>query len=123
TARHAVHGVAGEARGRARVRATTRGAEPRRRAGDAGAVPGGLAGGRHPAREALQRRAGHGAVRRRAEALPGASRGAVMTVSPGTRVDADADLVEALRREDPDAAEHLVERFGDRVYRLAMRIT
>jgi RNA polymerase sigma-70 factor (ECF subfamily) len=38
-------------------------------------------------------------------------------------VDADADLVEALRREEPDAAERLVERYGDRVYRLAMRIT
>jgi RNA polymerase sigma-70 factor (ECF subfamily) len=38
-------------------------------------------------------------------------------------MDADADLVEALRREEPDAAERLVERFGDRVYRLAMRIT
>jgi RNA polymerase sigma-70 factor (ECF subfamily) len=46
-----------------------------------------------------------------------------MTVAPGTRVDVDADLVEALRREEPDAAERLVERFGDRVYRLAMRIT
>jgi RNA polymerase sigma-70 factor (ECF subfamily) len=46
-----------------------------------------------------------------------------MTVSSGPRVDADADLVEALRRQDADAAEHLVERFGDRVYRLAMRIT
>jgi RNA polymerase sigma-70 factor (ECF subfamily) len=38
-------------------------------------------------------------------------------------VDVDADLVEALRREEPDAAERLVERFGDRVYRLAIRIT
>jgi RNA polymerase sigma-70 factor (ECF subfamily) len=38
-------------------------------------------------------------------------------------VDADAELVEALRREEPDAAERLVERYGDRVYRLAMRIT
>ena len=46
-----------------------------------------------------------------------------MTVSPGPRVDVDAELVEALRRDDPDAAEQLVERFGDRVYRLAMRIT
>jgi RNA polymerase sigma-70 factor, ECF subfamily len=46
-----------------------------------------------------------------------------MSVSPGSRVDVDADLVEALRREEPDAAERLVERFGDRVYRLAMRIT
>lgn len=46
-----------------------------------------------------------------------------MSVTPGTRVDADADLVEALRRGEPEAAEQLVERFGDRVYRLAMRIT
>jgi RNA polymerase sigma-70 factor (ECF subfamily) len=46
-----------------------------------------------------------------------------MTVSSGPRVDADAELVEALRRDDPDAPEQLVERFGDRVYRLAMRIT
>ena len=46
-----------------------------------------------------------------------------MTVSSGPRVDADAGLVEALRRDDPDAPEQLVERFGDRVYRLAMRIT
>ena len=38
-------------------------------------------------------------------------------------MDVDAGLVEALRREEPDAAEQLVERFGDRVYRLAMRIT
>ena len=46
-----------------------------------------------------------------------------MSVTPVPRVDADADLVEALRREEPDAAERLVERYGDRVYRLAMRIT
>jgi RNA polymerase sigma-70 factor (ECF subfamily) len=38
-------------------------------------------------------------------------------------VDTDADLVEALRREESDAAERLIERFGDRVYRLARRIT
>ena len=37
--------------------------------------------------------------------------------------DGDAALVEALRREDPDAPEHLVETYGDRVYRLALRIT
>jgi RNA polymerase sigma-70 factor, ECF subfamily len=37
--------------------------------------------------------------------------------------DADADLVEALRRDDPDAAEQLVERYGDRVYRLALHLT
>jgi RNA polymerase sigma-70 factor (ECF subfamily) len=46
-----------------------------------------------------------------------------MSVAPVPRVDADAALVEALRREEPDAAERLVERYGDRVYRLAMRIT
>jgi len=45
------------------------------------------------------------------------------SVAPGARVDVDADLVAALRAEAPDAAERLVERFGDRVYRLAMRIT
>ena len=45
------------------------------------------------------------------------------SVVPGARVDVDADLVAALRAEEPDAAERLVERFGDRVYRLAMRIT
>jgi RNA polymerase sigma-70 factor (ECF subfamily) len=38
-------------------------------------------------------------------------------------VDVDAELVEALRARSPDAAEQLVDRFGDRVYRLAMRIT
>jgi RNA polymerase sigma-70 factor (ECF subfamily) len=38
-------------------------------------------------------------------------------------MDVDAELVEALRREEPDAADRLVERYGDRVYRLAMRIT
>jgi RNA polymerase sigma-70 factor (ECF subfamily) len=37
--------------------------------------------------------------------------------------DADAGLVAALRRGDPEAAEALVERFGDRIYRLARRIT
>jgi RNA polymerase sigma-70 factor (ECF subfamily) len=39
------------------------------------------------------------------------------------RPDVDTDLVEALRRQEPEAAEWLVERFGHRVYRLAMRIT
>ena len=38
-------------------------------------------------------------------------------------MDVDADLVASLRAEAPEAAERLVERFGDRVYRLAMRIT
>jgi len=46
-----------------------------------------------------------------------------VNVAPVPRVDADAELVEALRREEPDAPDRLVERYGDRVYRLAMRIT
>jgi RNA polymerase sigma-70 factor (ECF subfamily) len=40
-----------------------------------------------------------------------------------TRVDRDAALVEALRRQDPTAPESLVAVYGDRVYRLAIRIT
>jgi RNA polymerase sigma-70 factor, ECF subfamily len=46
-----------------------------------------------------------------------------MSRPDGSQVDADADLVEALRRDDPDAAERLVDTYGDRVYRLALRIT
>src|SRR2546426_11983673 len=46
-----------------------------------------------------------------------------MTVMDRTKTDGDAALVEALRREDPAAPELLVETFGDRVYRLALRIT
>jgi len=45
------------------------------------------------------------------------------SLAPGTRVDVDAGLVEALRRDEPAAADQLVERYGDRVYRLALRIT
>jgi RNA polymerase sigma-70 factor (ECF subfamily) len=37
--------------------------------------------------------------------------------------DGDAALVEALRRDDPEAPELLVGTYGDRVYRLALRIT
>ena len=39
------------------------------------------------------------------------------------RLDADASLVEALRRREPSAAEELVARFGARAYRLAWAIT
>ncbi len=39
------------------------------------------------------------------------------------RIDPDAALVEGLRREEGDAVERLVERYADRVYRLAVRIT
>ena len=41
----------------------------------------------------------------------------------GARVDRDAALVEALRAQEPGAAEWLVSQYGDRVYRLAIRIT
>jgi RNA polymerase sigma-70 factor, ECF subfamily len=46
-----------------------------------------------------------------------------MSTVERTKVDADAALVEALRGGDPEAIETLVERYGDRVYRLALRIT
>ena len=46
-----------------------------------------------------------------------------MTTAHKPRVDADAALVEALRRDEPEAVDHLIERYGDRVYRLARRIT
>ena len=39
------------------------------------------------------------------------------------RVDRDADLVASLRRQDPTAPDALVAAYGDRVYRLAIRIT
>jgi len=45
------------------------------------------------------------------------------SAAAGRLGDVDAGLVEALRRDDPDAAEQLVERYGERVYRLAVRIT
>ena len=38
-------------------------------------------------------------------------------------LDRDAELVEGLRRRDAAAAEGLVTTYGDRVYRLALRIT
>lgn len=39
------------------------------------------------------------------------------------KADRDAGLVEGLRRQDAGAAEALVATYGDRVYRLAIRIT
>ena len=38
-------------------------------------------------------------------------------------VDIDAGLVQALLRGDPDACDRLVERYGERVYRLASHLT
>jgi RNA polymerase sigma-70 factor (ECF subfamily) len=37
--------------------------------------------------------------------------------------DRDADLVAALRRQEPQAIEALIATYGDRAYRLALRIT
>jgi RNA polymerase sigma-70 factor (ECF subfamily) len=39
------------------------------------------------------------------------------------RADRDRDLLEALRRREATAAEHLVTRYGERAYRLASGIT
>ena len=44
-------------------------------------------------------------------------------VAHSRRVDRDLDLVAALRRRDPIAAERLVTTYGDRAYRLAASIT
>ena len=42
---------------------------------------------------------------------------------PRRSADRDADLVEALHRQETGAVEALIARYGDRAYRLAMRIT
>jgi len=44
------------------------------------------------------------------------------TSAPG-RIDRDQDLLAALRRREPLAAERLVSTYGERAYRLASRIT
>ena len=44
-------------------------------------------------------------------------------LSPRKAIDRDAALVDQLRRADAGAAEALVATYGDRVYRLALRIT
>ena len=46
-----------------------------------------------------------------------------MSVGALPRMDPDAALVDALRRGTPEAPEMLVDAYGDRVYRLAVRIT
>jgi RNA polymerase sigma-70 factor, ECF subfamily len=51
-------------------------------------------------------------------------RGEAPSAAPATpNSDRDAGLVERLRRAEPGAAEALVAAYGDRVYRLAIRIT
>ncbi len=47
----------------------------------------------------------------------------INTAINGLAIDPDAELLEALRRRDATAAEHLVSTFGDRAYRLAVGIT
>ena len=59
----------------------------------------------------------------RDEALPRRSTRSRDEYARPDQADADAALVEALRRDDPDAPTTLVETYGDRVYRLARRIT
>ena len=55
---------------------------------------------------------------------PDAAEAQARTVPAGPRrPDPDVVLVEKLRRGDADAPDLLVETFGDRVYRLAIRIT
>ena len=39
------------------------------------------------------------------------------------RTDRDLDILQALRRREPMAAEHLIMRYSERAYRLASRIT
>jgi RNA polymerase sigma-70 factor (ECF subfamily) len=46
-----------------------------------------------------------------------------VSAADGRRVDVDAALVDGLRRADESAMEQLLERYADRVYRLALRIT
>jgi len=46
-----------------------------------------------------------------------------MSIVNRERVDADTDLVAALRRDEAGSMDRLVERYADRVYRLAVRIT
>src|SRR6058998_2090509 len=82
-----------------------------------------LPGGSDSADEADEGHRGHGAVRGGDEAVSVVVRAEDLTVMNTTKTDGDAALVEALRREDPEAPEQLVETFGDRVYRLALRIT
>jgi RNA polymerase sigma-70 factor, ECF subfamily len=46
-----------------------------------------------------------------------------MTAATLPKMDPDARLVDALRQKLPEAPELLIDAYGDRVYRLALRIT
>jgi RNA polymerase sigma-70 factor, ECF subfamily len=54
---------------------------------------------------------------------PGVGVGTVSPVVHRLTTDPDASLVERLRRQDSEAMEALVAAYGDRAYRLAIRIT
>jgi RNA polymerase sigma-70 factor, ECF subfamily len=56
-------------------------------------------------------------------AADGSVEQAERTRAVASKTDRDAGLVERLRGQDPGAAEELVAAYGDRVYRLAIRIT
>jgi RNA polymerase sigma-70 factor (ECF subfamily) len=59
-----------------------------------------------------------------AETRPVATEPSASSAGGGPRrPDPDAGLLEKLRRHDADASEQLIATFGDRVYRLAIRIT
>src|SRR6267142_3832922 len=76
----------------------------------------------------------HRSLRRNRSNIHGQRRGREMNLqvvlerhidrtSAPTRVDRDHDLLEALRRREPMAAERLVSTYGERAYRLASRMT
>src|SRR3989442_15892648 len=76
----------------------------------------------------------HRSLRRNRSNIHGQRRGREMNLqvalerhidrtSAPTRVDRDHDLLEALRRHEPMAAERLVSTYGERAYRLASRMT
>src|SRR5215467_9257429 len=50
--------------------------------------------------------------------MPSTNRGGTSRMN----VDTDAGLVQALLRGDPDACDRLVERYGERVYRVASHL-
>src|SRR3989449_10165322 len=75
----------------------------------------------------------HRSLRRNRSNIHGQRRGREMNLqvalerhidrtSAPTRVDRDHDLLEALRRHEPMAAERLVSTYGERAYRLARRM-
>src|SRR5437899_4574177 len=76
----------------------------------------------------------HRSLRRNRSNIHGQRRGREMNLqvalerhidrtSAPTRVDRDHDLLEALGRHEPMAAERLVSTYGERAYRLASRMT